>query len=166
MADSKDFNLENRQWFTSWPRHLKKDFVIPEKPAWWILERNAERFADRDAIVFVNHETLDEYERLTYRELWQKANSLAANLRELGIKKGDRVALLLPNSPAIIISYYGIWLAGGVVAPYNVMAKEKELRYHIQDTGSSMLIAADESANLTGKIAAEFGIKLVLAHCW
>ena len=163
MADNKDFNLENRQWFTSWPRHLKKDFVIPQKAAWWILERNVERFADRDAIVFVNHETLNEFERLTYRELWQKANSLAANLRELGIKKGDRVALLLPNSPAIIICYYGIWMAGGVVAPYNVMAKEKELRYHIQDTGSCFLIAADESAGLTGKIASEFGIKLVLA---
>jgi long-chain acyl-CoA synthetase len=163
MADIKDFNLESRPWFKSWPDHLAKDTEFPNKPAWWILERNIDRFPDRDAIIFVNHENQVEYGRLTYKELWKKANSFAANLRKLGIRKGDRVAVLLPNSPAIIISYYGIWMAGAVAAPYNVMAKEKELRYHLQDTGSSLLIAANESAKLTGKIAAEFGIELVLA---
>lgn len=163
MAPIEDFNLKNRPWFKSWPGHLKKEILFPNKPAWWILERNIDRFADRDAIIFINHENMEEFERLTYKELWFKANSLAANLRELGINKGDRVAVLLPNSPAIIISYYAIWLAGAVVAPYNVMAKEKELRYHIQDTGASLLIGVDESALLTGKIAKEFGIDIILA---
>lgn len=163
MAYKEDFNPEDRPWFKSWPTHLAKGIVFPDKPAWWILERNIKRFGDRDAIIFVNHENQNEFARLTYRQLWHKANSLAANLRELGIEKGDRVAVLLPNSPAIIISYFGIWMAGGVVAPYNVMAKEKELRYHLQDTDASLLIAADESAKLTGKIAAEFGIRLILA---
>lgn len=163
MAPREDFNLENRPWFKSWPSHLEKKITFPDKPAWWILEKNIDRFADRDAVIFINHENLAEYERLTYAELWRKANSLAAHLREMGIKKGDRVAVLLPNSPAIIISYYAIWMAGAVVAPYNVMAKEKELRYHIQDTGASLLIAHDENAHLTAKIAGEFGIGLILA---
>ncbi len=163
MVPKEDFNFENRPWFKSWPSHLDKEIVFPNKPAWWILERNVERFADKDAIIFINHENQQEFERLTYKELWQKANSLAANLRELGINKDDRVAVLLPNSPAIIISYYAIWLAGAAVAPYNVMAKEKELRYHIQDTSASLLIGVDEAANLAGKITREFNIDLILA---
>lgn len=163
MAPVEDFNLEDRPWFKSWPTHLEKEIIFPDKPAWWILEKNIDRYADRDAIIFVNHEDLSEFGRLSYKELWQKANSLAANLRELGIHKGDRVAVLLPNSPAIIISYYAIWMAGAVVAPYNVMAKEKELRYHIKDTGASLLIAVDESANLAEKITKEYGIGLILA---
>lgn len=163
MAPIEDFNLENRPWFKSWPGHLKKAIIFPNKPAWWILEKNIDSYADREAIIFINHENCAEYEHLTYKELWQKANSLAANLRELGINKGDRVAVLLPNSPAIIISYYAIWMAGAVAAPYNILAKEKELRYHIKDTGASLLIALDELANLTKKIASEFGIDLILA---
>ncbi len=163
MIEQKDSNVVERPWFKSWPSHLPKDLEFPQLPAWWILERNMERFADKTAIIFINHENLNEIEHLTYGELWEKANSLAAGLRELGIKKGDRIATLLPNSPSLIISYYGIWMAGAVIAPCNVMSKEKELKYQLKDSGACMLIAADSLSEMAAGMAENFGLKFVLA---
>jgi long-chain acyl-CoA synthetase len=161
MKDKNDQITGERPWFRSWPSHLPRNLEFPDVPAWWILEKNIERFADKTAVIFVDHENLAELERLTYGELWEKANALAAGLRELGINKGDRVATLLPNSPALIISYYGIWLAGATVAPCNVMSKEKELKYQLEDSGACMLISSDTLHELAGPVAQSFGLKII-----
>ncbi len=163
MKKKQDASTEERPWFKVWPGHLPKNLEYPEVPAWWIIEHNIDRFAGNTAIVFVNHEDLGEIERLSYKELWQKANSLAHGLRELGVKKGDRVATLLPNSPAIIISYYGIWMSGASITPCNAMAKEKELEYQLKDSGARILIAADTFGAMAAPVAGSLGIKLILA---
>jgi len=152
-----------RLWFKVWPAHLPKTLKYPSVPAWWILERNQDRFSHRLAILFINYEDLTEIERLTYGELWQKANALAAGLHELGVKKGDRIATLLPNSPSIIISYYGIWMAGAAITPCNAMAKENELEYQLKDSGATILIAAEHLGNLAIPVANKLGVKVVLA---
>jgi len=153
---------ESRPWFKVWPGHLPKNLEYPKVPAWWIIEHHIDRFSDKTAVVFVNHENLCEIERLPYGELWQRANSLAAGLRELGIKKGDRIATLLPNSPALIISYYGIWMSGAAVTPCNAMAKEKELEYQLRDSGACVLVAADTFGEMASAAAERLGVKLIL----
>lgn len=152
-----------RSWFKVWPDHLPRHLNYPSVPAWWILEHAAENFSDRVAVIFVNHEDLSETQQLTYRELWEQANSLGAGLRDLGVKKGDRVAVLLPNSPAIIISYYGIWKAGAAITPCNVLAKEKEIEYQLKDSGANLLIVADTLAGFAASISERFGINFIVA---
>ena len=142
---------------------MPKNLDYPEVPAWWIIEHHIGYFADKTAIIFVNHEDLSEIERITYGELWQKANALAHRLRQLEVKKGDRVATLLPNSPAIIISYYGIWMSGAAITPCNAMAKEKELKFQLKDSGASVLIAADTFSSVAVPVAEELGVKLIFA---
>ena len=163
MKKQKYISTGERPWHKVWPGHLPNVLEFPQVPAWWILQRSVERFADKTAVVFVNHESLDEMELLTYGELWEKANSLAAGLRGLGVKKGDRVATLMPNSPSLIISYYGIWMSGAAISPCNVMSKEKELRYQLKDSGASKLIAADSLGELAFEMAEAFGLELILA---
>ncbi len=163
MNQPENTALKERPWFKVWPEHLPKQLNYPAVPAWWILERNLERFGQKVAVVFVNHQELNEIESLTYGELWQKANSLAAGLRDLGVNKGDRVATLLPNSPAIIISYYGIWMAGASITPCNSMAKEHEIEYQMKDSGARLLIAADDLADLVLPIGERLGIQVTLA---
>jgi len=155
--------IEDRPWFKAWPGHLPKSINYPDVPAWWILERNMSRFADKTAILFLNHEDLSEIERLSYRDLWQKAGALAAGLRELGVNKGDRVATLLPNCPAIIISYYGIWMAGAAITPCNALASEKEFTHQLRDAGAKILIAAETMADMSLSVAQSLGIPVVLA---
>ena len=163
MKSKQAASNKDRPWFKAWPGHLPKNLDYPEVPAWWIIEHDIGCFADKTAIIFVNHEDLSEIERLTYGELWQKANALAHGLRELGVKKGDRVATLLPNSPAIIISYYGIWMSGASITPCNAMAKEKELEFQMKDSGASVLIAADTFSAVAGPVAGKLGLKLIFA---
>ena len=159
---SGDTLVEERPWFKVWPSHLLKHLEYPNVPAWWILERNLAHFCDNVAVIFVDHKNLHEIERLTYGELWQRANSLAVDLCELGIKKDDRVGTFLPNSPALIISYYGIWMAGASITPCNAMAKEKELEYQLTDSKACLLIADEGLAGLAIPVAEKLGLKVIL----
>ncbi len=163
MTYREDISHEPRPWFGSWPGHLPKHLVYPDVPAWWILERNLERFADKDAVLFLHHEDLTELDRLTYRELWERANALAAGLYRMGIRKGDRVGTLLPNSPALITSYYGTWMAGAAVTPCNALASEKEFAHQLRDAGAKILIAAETMADMAMSVAGNLAIPLILA---
>jgi long-chain acyl-CoA synthetase len=163
MTYTEDISHEPRPWFRSWPSHLPKHLAYPNVPAWWILERNLERFADKDAVLFLHHENRTELDRLTYRELWDRANALAAGLYDLGIRKGDRVGTLIPNSPAIITSYYGIWMAGAAITPCNALASKKEFTHQLQDAGAKILIAAENMADMAMSAAGSLGIRVILA---
>jgi long-chain acyl-CoA synthetase len=131
-------------------------------PAWWILERNLDRYPDRIAVRYLDHDTLVEHESVTYAELASRARALAKGLQRLGMRRGARVALWLPNSPALITSFYGAWLAGAAVVPINSMATGSELRQQLGDAGAALLIATSGSAAAAAAVAGEMGIPLVL----
>jgi long-chain acyl-CoA synthetase len=78
--------------------------------------------------------------QLTYRQLDQASDKLAASLGVAGVKPGDPVALQLPNIPQFLISYFGILKAGGVVVPLNVMLRAPEVAFHLGDSGARILI--------------------------
>jgi long-chain acyl-CoA synthetase len=153
---------EKRPWFKIWPDHLPKSLEYPSVPAWWILAHNMDHFSEKAALVYVNHEDLSEINRITYGELWQQADSLALQIRSLGIKKGDRVATLLPNSPALIVSYYGVWRADASITPCNAMAKQKELEHQLADSGASLLIADETLSGLAKAATERLGVPLML----
>jgi long-chain acyl-CoA synthetase len=95
---------------------------------------SAERHPDRPAL------RLDETD-VTYAELDRDSARLAALLREKGFEQGDRVAIMLPNVPQFPISYYGILRAGGVVVPMNVLLKQREISYYLENSGARLLLA-------------------------
>ncbi|MHC1590835.1 MAG: AMP-binding protein, partial [Candidatus Helarchaeales archaeon] len=99
--------------------------------------RNARQphLARRPAIIFKDR-------ILTWKQVNEAANSLAHALQEMGIKKGDRVALLLYNSDAILISYYGITKIA-VVVPINYMSSKKEIAHILNDCGATVLIISN-----------------------
>ena len=99
------------------------------------LEHSALRFPDKTALVF-------QKDRITYREIDNRANALARKLLELGIKTGDRVLLLLENRPEYVISYYGIIKAGAVAVPVNTDVKPPGLQWLVKDTGAETLISS------------------------
>ena len=80
---------------------------------------------------------------VTYSQLGRYAESLAASLRKAGIKEGDRVALLLPNCPQYVISFYGIMIAGATVVPVNPLSTETELLHIFKDGGVRAAISLD-----------------------
>ena len=151
-----------RSWFKVWPSHLPHALDYPLAPAWWILERSLDKYPERIAIRYLDHDTLAERETLTYAALASRARALAVGLQRLGIGPGARVALCLPNSPALITSFYGTWRAGATVVPINPVATVSELRYQLSDAEASLLIAASGTATTACTVASAMGIPLVL----
>ena len=80
---------------------------------------------------------------MTYQELDQAIDRFAGGLIDLGVKKGDRVALFLQNCPQFVISYFGALQAGAIVVSLNPMFKHAELEYEINDSGAETLVALD-----------------------
>lgn len=111
-----------------------------------LLEQSAAHNPEKLAVI------LDD-EQMTYAEINAAANRVAHALAQLGVQRGDKVALLLPNITEFPICYYGILKAGAVVVPLNVLFKHNEIAYHLEDSDAVVLIAWE---HLMGEAAAGF----------
>jgi long-chain acyl-CoA synthetase len=99
-----------------------------------LLEQSARRSPGKLAVM------LDDY-KLRWAEVNGAANKVANALVRLGVQPGDKVALMLPNTPHFPICYYGILKAGATVVPLNVLFKQNEVQYHLDDSDAVVLIA-------------------------
>lgn len=104
-----------------------------------ILRESARRDPDRVAII------LDSF-KFTYGQLDALSNQAASSLKAGGLRKGDRVGVMLPNVPQFPIAYFAILKAGGVVVPMNVLLKAPEVSYYMGDSGARYLVAWDDFA--------------------
>jgi long-chain acyl-CoA synthetase len=111
-----------------------------------MLEQSTRRDPGKLAVIFDDH-------RLRYAELNGAANKLANGLAALGVQHGDKVAVMLPNTPHFPISYYGILKTGAAVVPLNVLFKQGEVQYHLEDSDSKALIVWE---GFLGEAAAGF----------
>ena len=100
-----------------------------------ILAESAVRHADRTAVVLGDL-------RLTYAQLWAHSRQYAAVLRERGIGPGDKVALLLPNTPHFPLAYFAVLALGGVAVPVHALLKAEEIEYVLSDSGAKALVCA------------------------
>jgi len=147
--------LGDRPWFGFWPDGVPYHIEYPEVPLFELLSSSATRYPDSIAFNYLGHS-------YTYRELDILTNKLAYGLNQLGINKGDRIVLLLPNCPEFIIGYYGILKAGGSVVPVNPLYKARELKHHLNDSGAAGILANTNSCALIGEIKAETRLKTVI----
>ena len=100
-----------------------------------ILAESAVRYADNVAVVLGDT-------RITYADLWDSSRRYAAVLRERGISPGDKVALLLPNTPHFPLAYFATLALGGVVVPVHALLKAEEVEYVLRDSGARLLVCA------------------------
>ncbi len=100
-----------------------------------ILAESAVRHADRTAVVLGDL-------RLTYAQLWGHAKQYAAVLREKGVGPGDKVAILLPNTPHFPLTYFGALALGAVAVPVHALLKSEEIQYVLEDSGAKVLVCA------------------------
>src|SRR5512139_3213888 len=98
-----------------------------------MLTESTERYPDHTAVI-------QGEKRLTYRELNRAACALGNHLRSLGLGKGDKVAVMLPNIPEFVIAYFGIQKIGGVAVTLNVQSTSYELLHLLANSDSRCLI--------------------------
>jgi long-chain acyl-CoA synthetase len=83
-------------------------------------------------------------------------------IRSLGIRKGDRVVLLLPNSPQFLVAYYGLLKAGAVIVPLNPLSAERELEFYLTDSGAEAVITIPLFLNKLGPLRGKTPLKHVI----
>ena len=125
--------------FKFWPKRLPHAITLPEVSLWDNLETNARRYPHKAALVFFG-------QVVTYLELLQKAERLAAHLHQLGVQKGDRVVLLMQNCPQWVIAHFAILRANAVVVPVNPMNRAEELKHYITDPQTKVAITTADLA--------------------
>jgi long-chain acyl-CoA synthetase len=149
-----------RPWLASYPPDVPQSLApYPEKPVWSLLEDSAARFPDSDAVVFP---VAPMAKRLTYRQLKDEAEGFAGALASLGVRKGDRVGLVLPNSPQFVVAWYGIQRLGAVAVGNNPLYTQREMTHQLKDAGIEVLVVLDVLYPLIGKIRDEVGLKKVI----
>ncbi|GAA1327196.1 class I adenylate-forming enzyme family protein [Leucobacter albus] len=107
-----------------------------------LLAVNAQRHPDRPALIFEGAEVTER----SYVELDREVNQYANALLSLGVSKGDRVAVLSPNSDRFVLAIYGAFKIGAIVTPFNPRSTARELAYLLEDSGAAVLLFADATA--------------------
>ena len=134
----------SRPWLAGYPSNVDWNAEIPVKPLYALLDEAVARYDTRCCIDFLD-------KRYSYREIGELANRAAKGLVRLGVKRGTKVGLFLPNCPYAVIFYFGILKAGGTVVNFNPLYAERELIHQIQDSDTEIMVTLDLKA-LCGKL--------------
>jgi long-chain acyl-CoA synthetase len=149
-----------RPWLKSYPSDVPHSLApFPERPVWWLLEESAKNHPDALAVVFP---IAPMAKRLTYRQLKEEAERFAGALASIGVRRGDRVGLLLPNCPQFVIAWYGTQRLGAVAVGNNPLYTQRELTHQLTDAGIEILVTLDVLYPLAGAVRDAVGLKTVV----
>ncbi|MFW9866592.1 MAG: AMP-binding protein [Candidatus Thorarchaeota archaeon] len=148
---------EDKAWFKKWwPKDTPKNYDFEKVSLGQFFERQRKKYANNKMIWF-----LDSW--MTYDEAGKAIDSLATALHKLGVKKGDVVAFLLPNSFQYVISFYASAKLGAIPTGVNVTYKPLEVLHHLKLTGAKVLIALDSLyEELARPIISKTNIEMVI----
>ena len=135
-----DAPLSSRPWLRSYAEGVPADIDEPTQTLPEMLAAGIRRYARRPALEFFGAVT-------TYRELGDQIDRAAEGLRHLGVTKGDRVALVLPNCPQHVVAFYAVLRLGAIVVEHNPLYTARELRHQFEDHGARVAIVWDKVAD-------------------
>lgn len=128
--------MTDKVWLKHYPDYIGHDLDFDEMPLQEFLTNAAKRTPEKIAIHFMGKD-------IKYSELYQYALKFANYLKKIGVEKGDRVALMLPNAPQTVITYYGALYAGAAVVMTNPLYTEREIEYQLKDAGAKVIVSLD-----------------------
>ena len=145
-----------------YPPGVPRSIEYPEMPLYGFLENSARKFPGRVGVLYLGN-------GVTYSELWGKALRFAGHLGRLGLEKGDRVGLLLANTPQFIMAFNGVLAAGGVVVAINPLNPVEEIGRELAETECKALVILDRlleklPAGYTGRVVVVEAAEYAPAH--
>ncbi len=134
IHDDRNLLVDSRFWVANYDDEVPPTLApYPERTLLDYLAENAERYGERTALLFKGR-------AISYRELERLSDAFAAGLLKLGVRKGDRVALVLPNCPQFLIAEFGAWKVGAIVSPLNPTYTVRELEEALTTTGARTVV--------------------------
>jgi long-chain acyl-CoA synthetase len=155
-----------KPWLKHYEESVSANLIYPDIPLHQILADTARKYPDNTATIFGNvveplgNMLLDA--KMTYRELYDLTKRFAAVLQQLGVEKGDRVAIYMPNCPQFIIAYYATLMCGGIIVPCNPQYVARELEHQLNDSGAETIVSLSLMYPIVKKIRAETPLKRVI----
>ncbi len=126
--------MDDRPWLKHYDPGVPYQIDYPQDTAFNMLEAAAKKYPHSPCTIFKGAV-------LTFKKMDELTDCLAAGLAALGIKKGDRVGIFMPNTPQFVIAYFGILKAGGVVVAINPLYSPREIEHQAQDAGIELILA-------------------------
>lgn len=123
-------------WEKFYPQGISWNVPLQKKPLFHVMDQAARSFGDKTLCDFLG-------KRWTYAQMGAMVDRVAAGLQKIGVKKGVKVGLFLPNTPYSIMFFYGILKAGGTVVNYNPLYVDRELVGQINDSETDIMVTAD-----------------------
>jgi len=142
-------------WLNSYEAGVPQSIDYPSRSLFELFSKSAETYQGLPAVHFMGRE-------LTYSELKKEVEGLACALAGLGIKKGDRVAIHLPNSTQFPITFYAILALGAIVVPCNPLYVAREMEYQLNNSEAETIITLSRFYNMIKEIQPKTGIKNII----
>ena len=144
-----------RPWLASYPDGVPSDFDFPSVPVTRLLDDAAASFPTSTAVSFLGS-------RLTYRALVDQVDRCATALAGLGVGPGDRVALVLPNCPQFVVTFFATLRLGAVAVPHNPLYTAPELRALLADSGARVVVCLDRFYDTVAQVRADTAVEHVV----
>jgi long-chain acyl-CoA synthetase len=155
QVDTREMLLGERLWLGHYEKGVPYTISVPRIPLHHLLRSAVRRFPNHAALYF-------EGARLSYRRLNHEANRFANALLALGVGRGARVVLLLPNVPQMVVGFYGVLKAGAVAVFMPPMTDPEELVQQVRDADASVMVMLNLSAGLAKQIQASTGLPHII----
>ena len=142
-------------WYKSYDPQVPYALDYPDQPLHVFLEQTSRLYPQKVCTIFNNH-------ILTYSQMDRLTDALAAGLVSLGVKPGQRVAILLPNCPQFVLVFYAILKAGGVVVTLNPAYKTAELAFQLTDSAAMLAVTLEDRAGVLHGLLPQTGLRHIL----
>lgn len=147
--------MEHRPWHDNYDEGIPVSLSYPAVPIFHFLENSAKKYPDKPCTIFKGAE-------ISYKEMSQITDQLAQALVDLGVKKGDRVGILIPNTPQFVMAYFAVLKAGGIVVATNPQYSGREIVHQANDSGMELMILMSNYYELVKGVQSETGIKQII----
>ncbi|GAB4496100.1 MAG: long-chain fatty acid--CoA ligase [Anaerolineales bacterium] len=125
--------MNEKPWLKKYDEGVPHHIDYPQKSLVYLLEQAAEKYPSSACTIFKGA-------RISYQEMNRLTDRLAAGLASLGVKKGDRVGLFMPNTPQFVMAYFAVLKLGGVVVATNPLYSDREIEHQVNDAGIEVMI--------------------------
>ena len=148
--------MEDRFWHKAYAENVPHTIDYDTSTLSQVLDRTAQKYPETVALIMMG-------KTITYRQLNELVNRFATALADLGIEKGDKVSLILPNMPQVIIAAYAVFRLGAAVVMNNPLYTETELAHQLNDSDSKMAIGMDLLVPRLLKLKEKTGIETIIS---
>ncbi|MCJ7623903.1 MAG: AMP-binding protein, partial [Anaerolineaceae bacterium] len=147
--------MTHKPWLKHYEPGVPPTLEYPQEPVFHFLEETARKYPHNACTVFQD-------KMISYQQMDVLSNILAAAIVDMGVHKGDRVALFMPNLPQFVLAFFATLKAGGTVVAINPTYKEREILFQLNDSGAVMLIGLSSAQSLLETIQPQTNVRQMI----